>query len=388
MILLCLSLVLSFQQPDEPMLEQLAPARELPLRIGGRLHADWTTAGGSALAAIGSARGEGVEDGGEIRRARLRADWQLAEAWRFRADFDFARGDTRPREVALTWTPEPGHEWKAGFAKVPFGFERMLSSNDFDLIGESAAEQAIPPDRRTGLFHTSWTPEWTAAGAAYMVSDARAQVERGSWGVAARGVWRPWRSEQGEGLLHLGLEAAWEDPDGSTAFGADPEHHRLGDFLDSGELPTDAFGRYGLEVAASFGPGFGLFEAFLAQPDAAAGGSASVTGWTLSIGSFLTGERRAYDDAMATWARTHPLAPFSPSDPASGPGAWEAVARVSNLDLGDAVGAGDSASLEVYSLGVVWHWNSHLRWLLTLSRIELDGFDDAYAATLRCAFDW
>ena len=376
------------QQPVPPPLDTPESRERLPVRIGGRIHADWTTAGGSALDAIGAARGEEVETGGEIRRARLRADWQLAEGLRFRADFDFARGDVRPREVALRWTPDPGAEWKLGFAKVPFGFERLISSNDFDLAEESVVEQAVPPGRRTGLFHTSWTEQWTASGSAYMVSDSRAQVEQGSWGAAARGVWRPWRDAEGSGLLHFGAELAWEDPDGSARFSADPGHHPLGDFLDSGKLATDAFGRYGVELAATFGPAFGLLEGFAAQPDDASGGSATVSGWTLSVGSYLTGESRAYDDAKASWARTIPLAPFDPSDPSSGPGAWELVARVGSFDLGDAAGAGEPASMEVYSVGTVWHWTAHRRWLFTLSRIDLDGFDDVYAATLRFVIDW
>ena len=361
---------------------------KLPIRIGGRLHADYTWVGGSGAEDLGTSRGEDLESGGEIRRARLRADWTLAAAWRFRADFDFARGDTRPREVALFWTPADGTEWKLGFAKVPFGFERMLSSNDFDLVGESVPEQAIPPGRRTGLFHSSWTSAWTAAGALYMVSDSRARVERGSWGAAARGVWRPWHDQDGDGLLHLAAEAAWEDPDGRSSFATDPEHHFLGEFLDSGKLSTDAFGRYGLEAAGSYGPAFGLFELFLAQPDAASGGSADLSGWTLSLGSFLTGERRAYDEGKATWARTEPLATFDPADFSAGPGAWEAVMRLSELDLGDTAGAGNPNDILVSSLGLVWHWTSHQRWLLTVSRIELDGFDEIYAATLRFAFDW
>lgn len=365
-----------------------AAERELPILISGRLHADWTAAGGSALDAVGAARGEEVDAGGEIRRARLRADWRLAAAWNFRADFDFARGDTRPREVALLWIPEPGAEWKLGFAKAPFGFERLMSSNDFDLAGESAVEQAVPPGRRTGLFHSSWTSDWTASGAAYMVSDSRARVERGSWGAAARGVWRPWRSADGGSLLHLGGAAAWEDPDGETSFSADPEHHQLGDFLDTGGIPTGAFGRYALEAAAIHGPAFGLLELFLAQPDDAAGGSATVSGWTCSLGALLTGEQRAYDDAKACWGRTQPLSPFDPADARSGPGAWETVLRASRLDLGGVAGAGEPETLEIYSLGLVWHWSAHLRWQLTVSQIDLDGFDSVHAATLRFAFDW
>jgi phosphate-selective porin len=379
-IVISLLLAIAQEQP-------VGPPGELPLRFGGRFQADWAAAGGAALDAIGAARGEAVDSGGgEVRRARLRADWNLAAAWYFRADFDFARGDARPREVALSWTPERGEEWKLGFAKAPFGFERMMSSNDFDLVEESAVEQAIPPGRRMGLFGSAWTPEWTAAGAAYQVADSRARVERGSRGAGARAAWRPWR-ESGGCLVHLAAAAAWEDPDGATSFAANPEQHLLGGFLDSGKLPTGAYGRAGVEAAAAAGPAFALLEAFAARPDDPAGGNAAVAGWTASAGAFLTGERRAYDDAKACWGRTRPLAEFDPADPAAGAGAWEIVARASRLDLGAAAGAGP-AELTVWSLGAVWHWTPHRRWLLTVSRIELDGFDAVHAATLRFAVDW
>ncbi len=354
------------------------------LTIGGRLHADYVIAGGHDLDDIGPTSGSDAE----IRRARLRFDLRFAETLRGRLDFDFARGETRPREIALSWLPEAGSEWKAGFVKVPFGFERMMSSNDFDYAEESSAGQAIAPGRRTGLFHTSWTPDWTASGAAYMVSNSRAEVDRGTWGLATRGVWRPWRDDSEQRLVHLGASMSWEEPDGETSFSSNPEQHLLDDFLDSGGLATNAFGRVGVEAAAVFGPVHGSAEWFGARPDDPDGGVALVQGWALSAGAFLTGESRSYDDAKASYARTEPLLPFDPGDSGSGPGAWELVARLGHLDLDSTAAFGDPAAMDVWSAGCVWHWTPHLRWLFTVSRIELDGFDAVHALTVRFSFDW
>lgn len=382
--MIALAAALALAACQEPAGE---PARKLPLRFGGRLHADWTAAGGADLGAIGAARGEPVEDGGEVRRARLRADWTLAPGWRFRADYDFARGDTRPREVALLWSPARGEEWKAGFVKLSSGFENRMSSNDLDLVEEPLAEQALLLGRRTGLFHARWTPEWTAGGGAYLLADSRARVDRGTWGAQGRAAWRPWRDQDG-GLLHLGVAASWEDPDGAASFAATPGHHVLGEFLDSGKIPTDPFARFGLELAGAEGPFFGLAEWSVALPDHPAGGTAALQGWTLSLGGFLTGERRSYDDARASWGGTTPLAPFDPADPGAGPGAWELVARAQRLGLDGVAGPGAADALDAYSAGFVWHWTANLRWMCTLSRIELDGFDAIHAVTIRMSVDF
>lgn len=376
---LALALARQGEAPEPP---------RLPLRFGGRIHADYSLAGpASATSAIGAARGEAVEDGGEIRRARLRADWVFDEAWRFRADFDLARGDTVPREAALAWRPADGAEWKAGFAKPPFGFEKLMSSNDFDLAGDSLYSQAVPPHRGMGLFYSSWDERLTLAGAAYLLADARARAERGSWGATARAAWRPWRGSGGD-LLHLAAAWTWEDPDEAhLSFGADPAHHVLGEFLDSGPFTSGGFARCGLEAACVQGPWFGLLEAGAALPDDGVGGTGVASAWAATVGAFLTGERRAYDQSKACWGGTAPLSPFDPADPGAGSGAWELAARAERLDLGELTGGGPG-EMRVWSAGVVWHWTPHLRWLLTASRVELDGFDALGVASLRMSFDF
>ena len=367
-----------------------APAPPSPpsLRIGGRLQSDFGWLGGDGAAAAAASAGSERGGSAEFRRARLRADLTLAERLQARVEFDFAAGRSQPRELALLYADAPGAAWKLGYAKLPFGFERQMSSNDFPLPEESLGEQAVPPGRGSALIRARWSDAWTVSGAVYQVTDADARAVDGGWGLAARGVWRPLHDAARGRWLHLGADLGWEDPSGATGFDALPEHHLPGAWLDTGAFASGGFLRAGLEAAAIAGPFHGLAQSFLAAPDrASGGGDAEVRGWSVLLGGTLTGESRGYLTDKACFGGVRPAADFSAGG-AGGAGAWEWAARFSRLDLDAAAAPGAAAQIDVWSCGLTWHWTPHLRWMLAGSRAELADLEPAWIVTLRCGFDW
>jgi phosphate-selective porin OprO/OprP len=90
-------------------------------------------------------------------------------------------------------------------------------------------------------------------------------------------------------------------------------------------------------------------------------------GFYTSAGYFLTGEE------VERRTRVKPLRPLIPTDrdQTRGVGAWEAVARVSQLRLGDDVFAAGFADRSIWSnsattteLGVNWYWNEYIKFYI------------------------
>ena len=88
------------------------------------------------------------------------------------------------------------------------------------------------------------------------------------------------------------------------------------------------------------------------------------SGFYVSGGYFLTGEH------VERRTRVKPLRPFIKTNPEDqrGPGAWEAVARVSELLLGDEIFKGGFADANLWSnqaitteLGLNWYWNEYIK---------------------------
>lgn len=91
------------------------------------------------------------------------------------------------------------------------------------------------------------------------------------------------------------------------------------------------------------------------------------SGFYVSAGYFLTGEQ------VERRTRVRPLRPFVPlkKDDPRGPGAWEAVARVSRLRLSEKIFTGGFADPNIWSneattteLGMNWYWNDYVKFYM------------------------
>ncbi|MFO0891292.1 MAG: porin [Isosphaeraceae bacterium] len=89
-----------------------------------------------------------------------------------------------------------------------------------------------------------------------------------------------------------------------------------------------------------------------------------VSGYYVTAAYFLTGE---HVESRTMIRPRRPLIPTSKTQ-SRGPGAWEAVARVSELRLGESVFTGGFADPNLWSnsaltteLGVNWYWNEHFK---------------------------
>ncbi|HVS02903.1 MAG TPA: porin, partial [Thermoanaerobaculia bacterium] len=295
------------------------------LKFGGRLMADYTFA--DADETLGA-----LEDGFELRRARLFFSGTVYERIEFKAQYDFAGGAAAAKDLYVGLLFDPA-TLRFGHYKEYFSLEELTSSKYITFLERSLPVEAFAPSRNSGVgVHgaTGETLNW-GVGAFYDADDFGESVSEDDYNVTGRIGWRPIYQDDGDTLLHLGFGASLRERGGSMRFRARPEAHLAPRFVDTGNFAGDGATVLGGEVAGVFGPFWFASEYMQAATDAPTVGDPTFGGYYVQAGWFLTGESRAFDAAEGAFARNKPAANFG-----KGGGAWEIALRYSHLDLTDA----------------------------------------------------
>jgi phosphate-selective porin len=122
------------------------------------------------------------------------------------------------------------------------------------------------------------------------------------------------------------------------------------------------------------------------------GDNPNISGAYAHLSYFLTGENRVYErfgQHGAQFGRNVPYSNFFLVPGGFGPGAWEAKARWSNLDL-DSVNAGQYNDLTV---GFNWYWTDRIRvmfdWIHPVTTSEtVFGATHSDILGMRFDFNW
>jgi len=156
-------------------------------------------------------------------------------------------------------------------------------------------------------------------------------------------------------------------------------------FVDTGNIPASGAVAYGGELGAAYDNFYIAAEAFQIDVNRAGVGALDPQfgGWYVQGAWTLTGEHRAWSAANGGFNGIRPSAAF---DPRTGHwGAWEIAARYSDLDLNYHAGALASAAIvgdtvrggeqKITSLGLNWHPNAFIRFLLDYQWVDVDRLD-------------
>lgn len=337
-------------------LAALAQAHAAEVGVGGRVHVDY---------AAYRADVRRLDDAFLLRRAKLDVEGKLTEDWSFEAAYDFAAvysvTDTGTRKEGALKEGFDGvslhyEGWKAadldfGQFKVPFGLEELNSSNNITFIERALVSDAFAPSRRIGIGASRNRQRYTLSAMGFGSSiDAR---DKGQ-GTAFRATYTPVNTGQGGRLVHLGMAASFERPNGEVRFNARPESRALDvRFLNTGNLENiDRIDRVGLEAGARAGPVSLQAEWMRAaikrdhgDPDA------QLQGWYVMGSWALSGQSRQYRHGRFRSVPVHPST-----------GAWELAARFSHLDLDDGdVRGGEEDNI---TLGLNYYLNDRVRVML------------------------
>jgi len=308
----------------------------------------------------------------EFRRLRLAVKGIFYKDWEGELDIDFADLDDGASfiEVKDAWMAYTGFNntiIKLGNHKPFYSMDEVTTSRWVNLIERSMVSDAFSPGRRIALsashFGESFVVGATLFGDEYNVDNSGEGVNE-KLGWAARGVYRPIVSDGGRNILHLGLnlknQPPMSDDGGRLRFRTRPEVRNFtvfgpdGDdgsrYLNTGRFDADSYDSYGFELAGKRGPFYAQAEYHVADVDVIGGPDAEFSGWYVNVAYFLSGGEREYSLFDGEFGKVYPT---------SNRGAWELVARYSNLDLNDLSAGITGGSSDVITLGVNWYINNN-----------------------------
>jgi phosphate-selective porin OprO/OprP len=361
------------------------------VHVGGLLQFD---AGGNVAGGAVQFGPQGTgefQDGALFRRARIQIDGQMYEHFEWIAQFDFANSienDNGPSTQTIG-TPSFVNVWagvndlpvlgtlRVGWMKEPIGFEHLQSSAWLNFMERPPGVGSLGL-HSPGILVTNWTEDQRATWA---VGFFHAQNDNfgfgfgdGQYAETGRLTWLPCYEDDGRELLHLGVGASHRHLDqNQVALRGRPSVWTMPGveepaLLDTGTINGTTEEVVAVELAAVSGPWTlqseyyctWIHDASVSSPSTATnGGTLFYQGAYLELLYFLTGEYRAYDRKIATFARVVPLENFNIWGPAHGWGAWQVGVRYSYLDLRS--GGVNGGTLHDFVLGLNWFLNPNMR---------------------------
>jgi phosphate-selective porin OprO and OprP len=333
-----------------------------------------------------------------LRRVRPTIEGTVFGIYDFRFAPDFAGSRTVLQDAYIDARFSPKAKLRVGKFKQPFGLERLQSASDIRFI-ERALPTNLAPNRDVGVqLHGDVLGNRVnyALGVFNGVidggsSDGASDADNnGDKDFAARVFVQPFLTSDNFALrgLGVGLAASYVDQAGNAAATQLPTYRTPGQngFFSyrTGATPTIADGerlRWSPQLTWYYGS-WGFSSEYIRVSQDVARTIAGVTrsdtldhdSWQVAVNWVLTGEE-------ASFVAVKPRAPYKIGEP--GWGAWEFVARASELDVDDATFAGGAQSFadpnaaasdaQAWSVGVNWYLNRHLKWAFDYEQTRFDG---------------
>ncbi len=359
---------------------------DFKLKFGGRLQADWTFVDPDADL---EAAFPGIVDGNEFRRARLFFSGTVYEKVEFKAQYDFAGGETDIKDLYVGVLDTPVGNIRVGHFKEPFSLEELTSSKYITFLEQALPVEAFAPSRNTGIMlHDHRGDRLTWAVGAFRESDDFGVTDNAASGklnVTARVTGLPLYEEDGRRMIHVGAGVSQKDFGvDEFRFRARAEVHQLEDrFVDTDDFAAEEVNLYNLELAGVFDRFWFAAEHIAADADASLLGDPGFDGMYVQAGVFLTGgDYRRYKTSAGAWDRMKPGRNFGQG----GPGAIEIAARYSSIDLSDGLIAGGEQ--DNLSLALNWYLNPVTRCMINWVRADVDGVGEGDFFLARVQLDF
>lgn len=333
-------------------------------RIGGRIHYDvsFFDPDDDTRTAVETGTNR-IEDGSQIRRARINFSGEVGERVDWMTAIDFGGGSTNFRDVYVGASDFFFGDIRAGQYREPYSLEQLTSSNNVTFIERSLMDSLVP-GRNAGvmIFNQPLEERMTWSIGAFRTGSDNGEVSRGDgeWSATARLTGLPFWGKEGRRYVHLGLAGSFRNPtDDAVTISVRPEANLAPPYLQLTNLPADDFGLVGAEAAWVLGPFSLQGEYSLASVEAPsdAGSDADFSAWYAQASWFLTGESRPYRKAAGCFDAVKPENSAFAKE--GGSGAWEVATRWSSIDLDD--GSVDGGELGDWTVGLNWYLNPNTR---------------------------
>jgi phosphate-selective porin OprO/OprP len=339
-------------------------------------------------------------DGTNVRRARLSVSGTITHDFNYKIENDFAGNASALTDVYLEYTGLKPVSFTIGQFKEPFGLETLTSDLFTDFV-ERASTNLFSPDRRIGAMVSAngelvpigfWTASLGAFGSG---TSSTASTDDEARDITGRLTWAPVAGKTE--ALHFGIAGSHRIPDSATdsfSFASRAENQFSSASSDlsvnTGTITSvDSVNLLGLEAAAVYGPASVQGEFVRAAVNRNTGLEPTFGGYYVEASYFLTGESRNYNAKTARFDRVKPKWPVDFKN--GNYGAWQVMARYSDLDLTDKTFRG--GELRDTTFGIKWLPNSNV--MITANYIisNSDNFavtpnDDPRIWVLRTQFDF
>lgn len=351
-------------------------SQNLKLRLGG--FADFQAIAGGSDPEL-EAAGKQIDDGAEIRRARIYMNGTLGDAFAFRSMYDFA--DANKVHVTDLWgevrrLPAVGN-LRVGQFWEPISFEQLTLDVEADFL-ERSLMNALSPARNIGAaLHDDYGGRFTWWLGAFVDDgggDPAIATGDGDHAITARVAGLPYDTADDVSFVHLGASASYRTPtDGTVVYATRPESHLAPVFATTGTLTdVDRVVLLGAEIAVQHGPLHASAEVLESMLDSSAHGDPRFPGWYVNAGWFITGEHQGYNHPDGVITSPRVLQPYGTD---GGFGAFELVARLSQLDLDSGAVRGGTVTDTI--VGVNWYLNHGYRFNLDAVHSHVEGIGDA-----------
>jgi phosphate-selective porin OprO/OprP len=353
--------------------------KSIQWRIGGRIMIDtaWFDQD-SDLKAV-----DDWEDANEVRRARIYMSGTMYENVEFKLQYDWVGGDPDLKDMYVGLKGLPFGGIRVGHLKEPFGLQQLTSSKNITFM-ERALPGAMETARNAGIMVHNHVLEdrMTWAVGAFRDTDDFGSGEGDNYNVTGRVTGLPVYENEGEKLVHLGLDYSYRHFDDEVRLRQRPESHLAGYLVNTDHFEADNANAVAVEGALVCGPASVQAEYTTAMVDSRMGGDPDFDGYYIEASYFLTGEHRRYKTSSGVFDRIKPKRNFLGKD--KGPGAWQIAARYSHLDLEDAdINGGE---LDTVTAGLNWYLNPNTRVMLNYVFADADDRYDGEANILQTRF--
>lgn len=351
---------------------------DFSIKLGGRMHADYTNHSGESELATD----EQPINGTQIRRGRIALSGTVYKDFDYMIETDFANDNVSVKDLFLVYHGfNSPLEFTVGHQKHAMSMEIQESSNDIMFTERSLVSALTVPffDRAIGANLKGFGESWNVQGGIYgdsMGSSADDTDNNEGRGFGIRGTWAPINEK--DKVLHLGANYGYRKASDSTRSNSQDSRFRYRTTNMSGLSIVDADFRNDMddvktaifEVSAMYGPL--SFQSEFAKSDVSSKTNldADFTAWYAQVGYSLTGESRTYKGSDGEFKRLSPKNSFSLAKGTWG--AWEIAGRYDSIDLEDGLVAGGEAKRMSVSLN--WYLNEDVRVMAGYTKaFDLDG---------------
>lgn len=242
----------------------------------------------------------------------------------------------------------------------PWGMERTPGMDAFiPILADGVKYMGYYPGPRI-FFSLGWFTDTLSEDEKFSTYDHQ---------TVARLAWLPILSEEEKTVLHVAVMVRDAEPDeGMLQVRSRPENNIAPYFVDTGKFASDHVRGTGLEAYYRKGPWLVGGEYDWQDVSPATGGNVLFHGGDLAAAWLITGEARGYSAPSGFFKAVSPARTVFEG----GPGAWEAVLRVSYIDLDSGMFQG--GKFWRITPMVHWYMSDNVRLEFVYGYGELDRF--------------